>query len=226
MPRSIQKNGKRFRWEKPSSMTMLLGELVCTNFICSSRWRCAWRGLSLLAHHESIGEAVIHNIRAMRPGYNLISNNCQTYVLQLLDAIQISQDKEFGTTLAVYERLFGSGKVADLFPENNTTMDEPGQAGFSPPQSELELGVIGGTGGEGHVPFHRPEAVLHQYQPGSGTAPQTSVAFAQQVMDANTTQLVTEEQSKRHLMEEEQAEKEKSGGWGEKTSSFFRKFKK
>ena len=61
------------------------------------------------------GEAVIQHIRATRPGYNLISNNCQTYVLQLLDAIKVSQVKEFGTTLAVYERLFGTGKVADLF---------------------------------------------------------------------------------------------------------------
>lgn len=182
--------------------------------------------LAMLADHRFIGEAVIHNIRATRPGYNLISNNCQTYVLQLLDAIQVSQDKEFGTTLAVYERLFGSGKVADLFPENDTTMHEPGQPGLSPPQSALELGVVGGAGGEGHVPFHRPEAVLHQDQHGSGTAMQTSVAFAQQVMDANTTQLDTEEESKRHLMEEDHAEKEKVGGWGEKTSSFFRKFKK
>jgi hypothetical protein len=171
------------------------------------------------------GEAVIHNIRTTRPGYNLISNNCQTYVLQLLDAIQVSQDKEFGTTLAVYERLFGSGKVADLFPESDTTMHEPGQAGFSPPQSAVELGVVGGTGGEGHVPFHRPEAVLYQEQPPTNSAPQTSVGFAQQVMDANTTQLDTEEQSRRHL-EEDHVEKEKGSGWGEKTSSLFRKFKK
>lgn len=170
-----------------------------------------------------LGEAVIQHIRTTRPGYNLISNNCQTYVLQLLDAIQVSQDKEFGTTLAVYERLFGSGKVADLFPENNSTMQDPGQPDFSPPQSTQELGVVGGTGGQGHVPFHRPEALLHEAgQPGGGG--QTSVGFAQQVMDANTTQLDTEEQAHRHL--DEDKDKGKSGSWGEKTNSFFRKFKK
>lgn len=169
------------------------------------------------------GEAVIQNIRTTRPGYNLISNNCQTYVLQLLDAIQVSQDKEFGTTLAVYERLFGSGKVADLFPEDHASMNEPGQPDFSPPQSTQELGVVGGVGGQGHIPFHRPEAMLHEGgQAGSGG--QTSVSFAQQVMDANTTQLDTEEQARKHI--EEEQEQEKKGGWGEKTGSFFRKFKK
>lgn len=171
------------------------------------------------------GEAVIQNIRTTRPGYNLISNNCQTYVLQLLDAIQVSQDKEFGTTLAVYERLFGSGKVADLFPENDANMQEPGQPGFLPPISTQELGVVGGTGGQQHVPFHRPEALLHEGGAGvgQGGGEQTSVSFAQQVMDANTTQLDTEEQSQRHLDERKE---EKGGGWGGKTSSFFKKFKK
>ncbi|KAH7017013.1 hypothetical protein EDB80DRAFT_704021 [Ilyonectria destructans] len=61
------------------------------------------------------GESVIQAIRDKRPGYNLITNNCQTYALQLLDAIKVGMRKEFGTTLAVYERLTGSGKVIDLF---------------------------------------------------------------------------------------------------------------
>ncbi|KAF5025383.1 hypothetical protein F66182_2548 [Fusarium sp. NRRL 66182] len=33
----------------------------------------------------------------------------------LLDAIEVGVSKEFGTTLAVYERLLGPGKVQDLF---------------------------------------------------------------------------------------------------------------
>jgi hypothetical protein len=37
--------------------------------------------------------------------------------LQLLDAIKVGAKKEFGTTLAVYERIIGPGKVADLFAE-------------------------------------------------------------------------------------------------------------
>ncbi|KAF7561650.1 hypothetical protein G7046_g2490 [Stylonectria norvegica] len=61
------------------------------------------------------GESVIHSIRETRPAYNLISNNCQTYVLQLLDAIKVGMRKEFGTSRAVYERLVGPGTVLELF---------------------------------------------------------------------------------------------------------------
>ena len=58
---------------------------------------------------------MIQTIRESQPGYNLIKNNCQTYALQLLDAIKVGTKKEFGTTLTVYERLVGPGRVADLF---------------------------------------------------------------------------------------------------------------
>ncbi|SPO06975.1 uncharacterized protein DNG_09669 [Cephalotrichum gorgonifer] len=61
------------------------------------------------------GEGVIQNIRSRQPAYNLITNNCQTYVLQLLDAIKVGMVKELGTTLAVYEKLTGEGKVMELF---------------------------------------------------------------------------------------------------------------
>lgn len=61
------------------------------------------------------GETVIQTIREKEPTYNLISNNCQTYALALLDAIHSGNKKEFGTTMAVYDRVFGDGAVADLF---------------------------------------------------------------------------------------------------------------
>ena len=61
------------------------------------------------------GESVIQSIRERQPTYNLITNNCQTYVLQLLDAIKVGGHKDFGTTAAVYERIFGPGKIMDLF---------------------------------------------------------------------------------------------------------------
>ncbi|KAK5994279.1 hypothetical protein PT974_04751 [Cladobotryum mycophilum] len=60
-------------------------------------------------------ESVIQSIRERRPAYNLITNNCQTYVLQLLDAIKVGINKEFATTAAVYDRLLGQGRVMDLF---------------------------------------------------------------------------------------------------------------
>lgn len=58
---------------------------------------------------------MIQTIRETQPVYNLITNNCQTYALQLLDAIKAVGVDEFATTLAIYERIVGPGRVADLF---------------------------------------------------------------------------------------------------------------
>lgn len=60
---------------------------------------------------------VIYNMREKRKAYNLISNNCQNFALLLLDAIQIGAHKQFATSLAVYQRATGAGKVSDLFIE-------------------------------------------------------------------------------------------------------------
>jgi hypothetical protein len=59
----------------------------------------------------------IYNMRAKQPAYNLISNNCQTFALQLLDAIHTGAHKKFATSFAVYQRALGPGAVLDLFPE-------------------------------------------------------------------------------------------------------------
>ncbi|KAH8173884.1 DUF862-domain-containing protein [Sarocladium implicatum] len=79
---------------------------------------------------KRMGDSVIAKIREKQPAYNLITNNCQTYALQLLDAIKTDGQVEFGTTLAVYERLFGPGKVKDLFPGDavENGQDPSGQA--------------------------------------------------------------------------------------------------
>ncbi|KAK4133903.1 hypothetical protein BT67DRAFT_381537 [Trichocladium antarcticum] len=66
------------------------------------------------------GEAVIRAMRARRPAYNLISNNCQNYALEMLDAIQAGGPAaagraEFATTLAVVRTATGPGRVKDLF---------------------------------------------------------------------------------------------------------------
>lgn len=87
-----------------------------------------------------VGETVIATIREKTPVYNLITNNCQTYALQLLDAIKVGAQKEFGTTLAVYERIFGPGKVADLFgKEGHPSAD----GGAAPAASEGEENTVG-----------------------------------------------------------------------------------
>ena len=161
----------------------------------------------------------------MRPGYNLITNNCQTYVTQLLDVVQVSHVKQFATTLAVYERLFGSGKVADLFPDMEVNAQGQGQiAPAAPTGEEQELGVVGGSGQQGHVAYQNPQEMVHQ-EPGSSSAGQTSVSLAQQVMNDNTHQVDTDEMSSRH-MDDEGNRNHHVEGWSKKTSSFFRKLKR
>lgn len=63
------------------------------------------------------GEMVIFNMREKRKSYNLLSNNCQNFALFMLDVIQIGAHKQFATSLAVYQRATGAGKVSDLFVE-------------------------------------------------------------------------------------------------------------
>jgi hypothetical protein len=135
----------------------------------------------------------------------------------------VSTVKEFGTTEAVYERLFGTGKVADLFVDHMHQINDQGPgAGQTPalPPRPQELGVVGGVGGQGYVPYHRPEDMLQQYNVGTGQQPQTSVQFAQQVMDANTTQVSAEEMNSRQIDDDRHHEE---GGWREKAGSFFKK---
>lgn len=63
-------------------------------------------------------------MRETRAAYNLISNNCQNFAVNLLDAIQTGAHREFATTFAIYQRATGKGAIADLFtdppPEENT----------------------------------------------------------------------------------------------------------
>ncbi|RMD44296.1 hypothetical protein DV735_g798, partial [Chaetothyriales sp. CBS 134920] len=79
------------------------------------------------------GEMTIHNMRAKRPGYNLISNNCQNFALALLDAIQIGAHKKFATSFAVYQQVTGLGSITDLFAdspiEDQQEPDEEEEAG-------------------------------------------------------------------------------------------------
>ncbi|OAR01214.1 hypothetical protein LLEC1_00170 [Akanthomyces lecanii] len=89
------------------------------------------------------GETVIAAIREKAPAYNLISNNCQTYALQLLDAIKVGTRKEFGTTLAVYDRMFGPGKVADLFSYDSQMPADDNNHGVLPPGDDDNENTVG-----------------------------------------------------------------------------------
>ncbi|EAT85933.1 hypothetical protein HBH56_023040 [Parastagonospora nodorum] len=186
------------------------------------------------------GEAVIQQIRSTRPGYNLISNNCQTYVLQLLDAVRVSQVKEFATTLAVYDRLFGAGKVSDLFVDDEEGSAAPHLQPGSPavvvaPIEGQQTGVIGATADQSHMLYHHPEALLQQggQDTSSGPTQQNSIVFAQQVMNANTTQLNSHDEMHRGVPEstergfdEQPSLKAKERSWGKKTSEILGRFKR
>ena len=63
-------------------------------------------------------------MRAKRPAYNLISNNCQTFALLMLDAVQVGAHRQFATSFAVYERAIGSGKISDLFVAEEVEQEE------------------------------------------------------------------------------------------------------
>lgn len=64
-------------------------------------------------------EMTIYNMRNARPAYNLISNNCQNFALEMLKAISVGKHREFGSTFAIYERATGKGKIKDLFVDEN-----------------------------------------------------------------------------------------------------------
>ncbi|KAI0553703.1 hypothetical protein F4679DRAFT_432959 [Xylaria curta] len=61
------------------------------------------------------GEMVIFNMRQRQKGYNLITNNCQNFALNMLNAIQIGKQRDFGTALAIFQRATGKGSISDLF---------------------------------------------------------------------------------------------------------------
>jgi len=73
-------------------------------------------------------EMTIHNMRSIRPAYNVISNNCQNFAVLLLDAIQVGAHLQFATTFAIYQRATGAGAIKDLFedthPEEQKTDEE------------------------------------------------------------------------------------------------------
>lgn len=58
---------------------------------------------------------VIHNMRELRPAYNIISNNCQNYAVSMLEAIQTGAHIQFATSFAVYQAATGDGTIKDLF---------------------------------------------------------------------------------------------------------------
>lgn len=68
-------------------------------------------------------------MREKRPAYNVISNNCQNFAVNLLDAIQIGEHQKFATSFAVYQAATGAGTIKDLFvdhhPEEQNISERP-----------------------------------------------------------------------------------------------------
>ncbi|KAL1860400.1 hypothetical protein VTK73DRAFT_7367 [Phialemonium thermophilum] len=106
-------------------------------------------------------EMVIYNMRQKRPAYNLISNNCQTFALLLVDAIQVGYHHQFATSFAVYQRAIGAGSVSELFAER------------PPPGGEAEEAE--------EVQVAEEQAAAHQKL--------GIMDFAKKLMDEHTTKL-------------------------------------
>ncbi|KDN65769.1 hypothetical protein CSUB01_05829 [Colletotrichum sublineola] len=150
------------------------------------------------------GEYVIQSIRSRQPVYNLISNNCQTYVLELLDAVKVDGQKDFGTTLAVYERLFSSGKVIDLFNGEQKSEQQQQHLLEAPPQQYPPLPASPASPQDGLAPpqyqYSLPPAPLPPPPPPRPSSSPLdhrpgAVSHAFKVMNDNTAQLDTQEEA-------------------------------
>jgi 4-diphosphocytidyl-2C-methyl-D-erythritol kinase len=105
----------------------------------------------------------IHQMRTARPAYNLISNNCQNFAIELLKAIQIGAHKEFATSFAVYQTMTGKGSIKDLFDDKHPEEQQQQQEVEEQETDEL----------------NRPPRLQHA----------NTMLTAQQVMDEQTTKL-------------------------------------
>lgn len=83
-------------------------------------------------------EMVIHNMRERRPAYNLISNNCQNFAVNLLDVIHVGAHREFGTTFAIYQRATGKGRIMDLFAQEDADDVQAGAEGQPPGEAHAQ----------------------------------------------------------------------------------------
>lgn len=104
---------------------------------------------------------VIHQMRETRPAYNVISNNCQNYAVNLLDAIQIGAHKEFATSFAVYQAATGDGTIKELFVDKH------------PEEQKLDIAQSDASLDPAQPRIHRTDTVQN----------------AQHVMDENTTKV-------------------------------------
>ena len=86
-----------------------------------SREKCS---VDLADNDGDIARMTIHNMREKRAAYNLISNNCQNFAVDLLGNIQVGAHRDFGTSFAVYQRATGEGNILDLWADKPAE-DEP-----------------------------------------------------------------------------------------------------
>ena len=101
-------------------------------------------------------------MRSKRPAYNLISNNCQNFALELLNAIQIGAHRQFASTFVIYQRATGKGTIKDLFKDEHPEEQQEQEA------EEQE-----------NDDFDRPPRLQHT----------STMQTAQQVMDQHTTKI-------------------------------------
>lgn len=57
----------------------------------------------------------IHNMREKKKAYNLISNNCQNFAVNMLSNIQVGAHRDFATSFVVYQHVTGDEGIGDLW---------------------------------------------------------------------------------------------------------------
>ncbi|KAJ7190041.1 hypothetical protein GGX14DRAFT_606662 [Mycena pura] len=112
------------------------------------------------------GEMTIYNMRHKQKAYNLITNNCQNFALQMLNAVQVGKHLEFATAYSLYHAAAsgGSGGVSTLL---SGQAESPVSSIFTAQAQELPMAE--------EEESERP--------------PHHVVAHAQEVMDEHTTKL-------------------------------------
>jgi hypothetical protein len=120
-------------------------------------------------------EMVIYDMRVKRPAYHLINNNCQTFALALLGAIQVGSSRQFATSYAVYKKAIGLGSVADLFCHDAQAAAEMDAEADAEAQAEADAQAAAEEAATG--------------KPVEAKKRRTIVEFAKQLMDEHTTKL-------------------------------------
>ncbi|KAF8157327.1 hypothetical protein K438DRAFT_1942756 [Mycena galopus ATCC 62051] len=151
------------------------------------------------------GQMTIYNMRAKQKAYNLITNNCQNFALQMLDVVQMGKHLEFATAYSVYHAAVGSHSSGTSSPSASATKTGHSLSsvlGLSGAETRLSTLFTTQAQADGTLPspsvqtaeerasgesasFRAPSAE----EEAAEKPPHHVIAHAQEVMDEQTTTL-------------------------------------